>query len=214
MAASKKKKTASSARGTGSRTANKAGAGNAQRRTAAKTSSSAGGRDIFLLLMIVLSVVLLMSALGFGGIIGNAISGVMFGVMGYMFYAAPVAILILVWLVVSKRLYGRRGRKILSFIILFTAVCGLIQYMTEGVLPGSSLLDYYELSSLYRTGGGIMGGAVCYTTATAFGNIGGMFITVIIILVCVIELTQESFFGFLFAAAESIGRMIEGSRER
>ena len=214
MAASKKKKTAPSARGTGSRTANKAGAGNAQRRTAAKTSSSAGGRDIFLLLMIVLSVVLLMSALGFGGIIGNAISGVMFGVMGYMFYAAPVAILILVWLVVSKRLYGRRGRKILSFIILFTAVCGLIQYMTEGVLPGSSLLDYYELSSLYRTGGGIMGGAVCYTTATAFGSIGGMFITVIIILVCVIELTQESFFGFLFAAAESIGRMIEGSRER
>jgi len=218
MAASKKKKTASKARGTGSKTAGKASGragGSSTRRSApAKSSSSAGGRDIFLLVMIVLSVVLLMSAMGFGGIIGNAISGVMFGVMGYMFYAAPAALLIFVWMVLSKKLFRRRGRKILSFIILFIAVCGLIQYMTEGVLPGNSLTDYYELSSLYRTGGGITGGAVCYTTATAFGSIGGLIVTVIIILVCVIEITQESFFGFLFTAADAVGSMIEGGRER
>lgn len=183
-------------------------------RQTGNTRQSTAGRDFLLIAVIIISVVLLMSALGFGGIVGNVISQVMFGAMGYVFYAMPAALPMLAYMIIGKRFAGRRAKKVISLLVLLAAVCGLVQYVTEGVMPGNSLLDYYAASSLYKTGGGIIGGAVCFSTSSAFGEIGGLFVTVIAILVCVIELTYRSFFDFLYDIGDGIARIAESSRVR
>ena len=157
---------------------------------------------------------MLMSALGFGGVVGNAVNQVMFGIMGIMFYALSVFLLLMVLIILSRMPAGRKFFKLLSLILLFALVCGFIQYVTEGTIPGNSLLDYYDRSALLHTGGGLVGGVICATTSTAFGETGGLIVTVLFILVCVIELTQKSFSDFIAAVIGGIVNMVEISRER
>lgn len=76
-------------------------------------------------------------------------------------------------------------------------LCGFLQLITEGYTPSTTFSDYYSLSSEYRTGGGVFGGAVCISTASAFGVVGGTVIIVLVLLVSLIIITQRSFFGFM-----------------
>ena len=41
-----------------------------------------------------------------------------------------------------------------------------------------TLADYYSVSSVYHTGGGVIGGAICISTTSAFGVAGGYVIIV------------------------------------
>ncbi len=102
-------------------------------------------------------------------------------------------------------------KKIFAGIVFFIFLCGLLQLLTEGYTPSTTFADYYALSSEYHTGGGVLGGAVCISTASAFGTVGGVVIIVLVLLVSMIIITQRSF-GFmnkildLFADAAREGR--------
>ena len=101
-------------------------------------------------------------------------------------------------------------------------LCGFLQLITEGYTPSTTFSDYYSLSSEYRTGGGVFGGAVCISTASAFGVVGGTVIIVLVLLVSLIIITQRSFFGFMnkildfFTDAAREGREVylEGQPDR
>ncbi len=76
-----------------------------------------------------------------------------------------------------------------------------------------TLADYYSVSSVYHTGGGVIGGAICISTTSAFGVAGGYVIIVLVLLISLILITQKSFFGFVFRVWDAICALARDGRD-
>lgn len=59
----------------------------------------------------------------------------------------------------------------------------------------------------------MFGGAICISTASAFGVAGGAVIIVLVLLVSLIIITQKSFFGFMNKILDLISGAVEEGRE-
>ena len=172
----------------------------------------AGG--IIVLLVLVFCVILLISAFGNGGFIGQALCSVEFGLFGRLAYFFPLVLFLCVAFAVSNGLRSHTVKKLLSAAGLYACVCGFIHVVTEGYQSSRLLTDYYALGADYHTGGGLVGGVVCITTHTAFGRIGGMIVIILAIVVFVILLTQKSLTDFIFTITEGISARMEERRLR
>lgn len=156
-----------------------AGSKTSKRRTSGRTASSkkkkkqaaANGfqNDIILLVILAASIILLVSDFGLGGIVGNGISSFFFGIMGVLAYAFPVVFFIGAAFLLSNKTSPLARKKVAAAAVFFLALCGLVQLVTEGYISGTTLEDYYKECSAYHTGGGLIGGAICISTTSAFG---------------------------------------------
>ncbi len=189
---------------------------NVKGRSTGKSRQQSGGFQAEIILLIVLAVCALMMIgnLGMGGDAGRVISSVSFGIMGLMAYVFPVFLFLCTAFFISNRHNSLACKKILSAVVFFIFLCGLVQLVTEGYVKSSTLLDYYSVSSDYQTGGGILGGAVCISTTSAFGVIGSGIIICVVLLVCLILITQRSFFGFAGRLWDGVLQLVQGGQER
>ena len=105
-------------------------------------------------------------------------------------------------------------KKTLAALVFFLFLCGFVQLLTEGYLPGTGFMDYYKRSSELHTGGGVIGGAICMSSTSAFGIVGGYIIIVLVLLITMILITQRSFFDFIFKIWDSIVSLVKGGHER
>lgn len=80
---------------------------------------------------------------------------------------------------------------------MFLFMCGAAQLLTDGYMKSTTLLDYFSLSADYKTGGGLIGGAICISITSAFGTIGGYVIIILAFVVCMIIITQRSLLDFI-----------------
>ena len=178
--------------------------------------------EILILVMFAACLILMISAFGMGGIVGNAISAVCFGIMGRCAYIFPILLFAGVTFLIVNNTNRLAYKKVLAGVVFFVFLCGFLQLITEGYTPSTTFSDYYSLSSEYHTGGGVFGGAVCLSTASAFGVVGGTVIIVLVLLVSLIIITQRSFFGFMNkildfftdAAREGKEAYLEGQPDR
>ena len=181
-----------------------------------RQQESAGGLlfDVILLITLALAVLLFISILGFGGLVGGAVRNALFGTVGVMAYTVPVLVFIGIAFLISNRRSSQLFRKILAGLLLFLSLCGLIQSLTDGYLASNTFADYFDRSALYHTGGGIVGGTICHFVTSAFGVIGGNVILSVVVLIALVLLTQRSFFGFLLRIGRRIGSWISDGKER
>ena len=177
-----------------------------RRQSAKQNQSVASGfqTEIILLTILAASIILVISNLGMGGVVGDTISTASFGVMGLLAYIFPVLIFAGAVFLVSNKKNPLAYKKILAAIVFFVFLCGLIQLLTEGYMSSTTMAEYYTICSLYRTGGGVLGGAICISTTSAFGVAGGYVIIVLVLLISLILITQKSFFGFVFRIWDGI----------
>lgn len=169
--------------------------------------------EILILVVLAACIILMISAFGMGGIVGNAISSITFGIMGMCAYLFPVVLFSGVSFLLVNSSSRLAYKKFLAGIVFFIFLCGLLQLLTEGYTPSATFADYYSLSSEYHTGGGVFGGAVCISTASAFGVIGGAVIIVLVLLVSLIIITQRSFFGFMNKIVDFISEVVQEGRD-
>ena len=199
-----------------------AGSKTSKRRTSGRTASSkkkkkqaaANGfqNDIILLVILAASIILLVSDFGLGGIVGNGISSFFFGIMGVLAYAFPVVFFIGAAFLLSNKTSPLARKKVAAAAVFFLALCGLVQLITEGYISGTTLEDYYRECSAYHTGGGLIGGAICISTTSAFGTVGGCVIIVMVLMVCLVLITQKSFFVFVFREFDRLMLLIKGGK--
>ncbi|MDO4275981.1 MAG: DNA translocase FtsK 4TM domain-containing protein [Eubacteriales bacterium] len=186
-----------------------------KRKTTKKQSVSSGFQnEIILLVILAASIILLVSEFGMGGIVGDTISTFCFGTMGLMAYVFPVALFVGAAFVLSNKSNPLAYKKVLSGVVFFIFFCGIVQLLTEGFMKSTTLMDYYSLCSDYRTGGGVIGGAICISTTSAFGVVGGYVIIILVLLVSLILITQRSFFGFMNSIGTGIYRLFKNGHER
>ena len=208
MAATKKQ---TNRKGTGR---SSSGRKNTKKKTTAKQSVTSGFQtEIILLIILAASIILIFSNLGMGGTVGATISAAFFGVMGILAYLFPLLIFGCAVFLVSNRRNPLAYKKALAVLVFGIFLCGLIQLLTEGYMPSMTLADYYSVSSVYHTGGGVIGGAICISTTSAFGVAGGYVIIVLVLLISLILVTQKSFFGFVFRVWDAVCALARDGRD-
>ena len=186
-----------------------------KRKTTKKQPASGGFQnEIILLVILAAAIILLVSDFGMGGIVGNTISNFFFGAMGLMAYVFPIAMFVGAAFVLSNKTNPLAYKKLFAGAVFFIFFCGLVQLLTEGYIKSTTLADYYAMCSDYRTGGGVIGGAICISTTSAFGVVGGCVIIVLVLLVSLIIITQRSFFGYINKIGAGIYHLIKGGHER
>ena len=215
MAASKTPKKSTAKRSTGGRKKTASARTSPKKNTNEKQSISSGFQtEIILLVLMAAAIILMVSCMGLGGSVGGSISKVLIGVMGLMAYVFPIALFIMAAFLISNKGNVLAYKKTAAAAVLFFVFCGLLQLFTEGYTEQTTLSEYYRICSEYHTGGGVIGGAICISTISAFGTIGAYVIIALVILVCLILITQHSFLGFLYKIYDQILGIFKGTQMR
>ena len=167
---------------------------NTRKRTAKDQGVASGFQtEIILWIFFAASIILIISNLGMGGTVGGSISQASFGIMGLLAYLFPVLLFGCAVFFISNRKNPLAYKKLLAGLVFWIFLCGLVQLLTEGYMAETTFAEYYRISSSYHTGGGVIGGAICISTTSAFGTVGGCVIILLVLLITLILITQKSF---------------------
>ena len=172
-----------------------------EKKTETKTESQLY-TEIFLWILVAVSILLMLSNFGAGGIIGSYISNLFFGLFGIVTYVFPVFLFFMTAFMISNNKNPRVYRKMVGFLLMFVTVCAFMQISTDGYYEGTTLEEYYRISSLSQSGGGVLGGAICNVTAKAFGVAGTYVILVVSAIISVVLVTQQSMFELMKKAEQ------------
>ena len=181
------------------------------KKNARKQTASAGfGSEIILLIFLAVSILLMVSNFGVGGFMGDAGSSFSFGIFGLMAYLFPILLFIGIAFYIANRGNRLVNKKLFAGVFFFLFCCNLMQLLTEGYTRDFDILEYYRNSYQYHTGGGVVGGLLCTSTTLAFGTIGSYVITIVVLLITLILMTQRSFFGFMEKVGSRIFQGLKG----
>ena len=206
MASSSGKRTSSSNRTRKSTT-------NSRSRQAQRTAQDSElFHEIGLIVLFVVMVILFCCNFGIIGPVGNAISGVLFGIFGFTAYIAPIVIFLAVAFWFANEGNHTAVRKMIAGVVLFLmlgVICDLIAR-----IAGS--MEQYDIKLLYtncstgKKGGGILAGSICYLLLHYLETVG----TVLVVLLCsVISLILVTERSFLNSMRNGGDRIRELSRE-
>ena len=206
MASSSGKRTSSSGRTRKSTTSSR----NRQAQRSAQDSELF--HEIGLIVLFVAMLILFCCNFGIIGPVGNAISGVLFGIFGFTAYIAPVVIFLAVAFWFANEGNPTAVRKMIAGVVLFLmigVVCDLIT-KTAGSMEQYDIKLLYTNCSTGKKGGGILAGSICYLLLHYLETVG----TVLVVLLCsVISLILVTERSFLNSMRNGGDRIRELSRE-
>ncbi len=170
--------------------------------------------EIILLIILAISLLLFISNVGLGGVVGKAVRSLGFGLFGLLTYVFPVGLFLGSAFCISNYKNSLVYKKTAAGICTFILAGGMAQLLTEGYMKSTSFLDYYKISSEYHTGGGLVGGAVCKVFCNAFGVLGAYILMTILLIIFLILVTQRSFFSFVMRLCTGIASLFGGERKK
>ena len=169
--------------------------------------------EVILWIIVAIALLLFVSNLGFGGVVGQAVSGFLFGVFGLVAYVLPVLLLIASFFAVSNRGNFHASIKLVAGVLFVAFFCLFL------ALAGSSS-EYYEPMKAYtysateRAGGGIVGGALASVMVKAFGVIGSYIIDFIVLIICLVLITERSALKGMQKGGQKVYESAKESNER
>ncbi len=159
-------------------------------------------REVLLFVVLIFCVIVFIANFGRGGALGSALSGFFFGLFGVMSYIFPVALFLLFvfWAyqrTVSKRArYRYPGRTAIksvagSFCFIFVCVlCHVVYFGRESI----ATREAYGFCSRYKAGGGVLGALFTNGMTKGIGFAAALVITFIILILCVVLISERSLF--------------------
>lgn len=169
--------------------------------------------EVILWVIVAVSLLLFVSNLGFGGVVGQAVSGVLFGIFGLIAYVLPILILVASFFTASNRGNLHASIKLVAGIVFVAFFCLFLS------LAGSPD-EYYEPFKAYtysaaeRAGGGIIGGALACVMVKAFGVIGAYIIDFIVLIICLVLITEKSALKGMQKGGQKVYESAKESNER
>ena len=156
------------------------------------------------------------------GNVGNTVSDIMFGLVGWTAYILPILLAYIVFFGVANRGNSKAKRRSFSLVILelvLACIGGLISVNTRNLSDGLTftdvLKDTYEFSSNYEnsSGGGVIGGLLAYYGQKGLGTPGIIILLLVIAIICIVILTERSFFSGVRAAKDTSKRAFDKSAQ-
>ena len=148
-------------------------------------------KEIMLWILIACAALLFISNFGVGGVVGNAVSGFMFGLFGLMAYVFPIVLIVGCFFAISNKDNFFAILKLVAGILLTVFICVFLALLAskDAVMEP---IEAFVYSSTYKHGGGIVGGFIAYYLSQAFGIIGTYIIDIIALIVCLVLITGRS----------------------
>ena len=151
-------------------------------------------RDIRLLLLFGAMAFLMISELGYGGAVGKALSSAMFGLFGTPAYAVPPFVFFMVLFIISNR--GKRTLPVrtVSLVMLLVSACTGFALWGGEIRQATAYnaQEIYQRCAAAREGGGLIGETAAYWLYQAFRNVGSVFVLILVVMICVLAITQFS----------------------
>ncbi|MBH1942279.1 DNA translocase FtsK [Mobilitalea sibirica] len=153
--------------------------------------------EIILVVALVVSVLLFLSNFNLIGPVGRYVSGFVFGMIGLEAYLLPFILFFGTAFHLSN--FGNRsaGRKILSAIVFFVVLTGLIQLIATSYNKDLRIFDYYNLAMEGRNGGGIIGGILVMILGGLFDVLGAYIIIIAVMLICIIVISGKAILTYV-----------------
>mgnify|MGYP002770959243 CR=1 FL=1 len=150
--------------------------------------------EIILLLLLAVCILLFISNFGVGGAVGATVSKFFFGIFGLIAYLVPICIFVSAAFYVSNRNNRIAVVKLVAFVLFVLFLCLLIQLVVAGD-DEYTALSAYDFGAKNKSGGGLIGGALAGFFCKAFGLIGAYVITIIVLIISLVLITERSFLG-------------------
>ena len=151
--------------------------------------------EVILIALFALCVFLFLCNFGIVGVMGNAISGVMFGIFGLTAYLIPVFLFMIIAFAMINSGNMIATRKIIAAVCLYLIVSMMCELFTKAPQEAVSydFKGIYEACSTNRNGGGILGGSFAYLAYHFLGLIGTILSLLVIAIIALIVITDKSF---------------------
>lgn len=154
--------------------------------------------DIVLAVIIVISILIFIGNMEIGGIVGNFISNVLFGIFGLICYAFPI------FLIANVVYYfiNRNDDNTKLKIGLFSAFFILLSMFIELITHNNSLvgpLNAYRIGFAKHIGGGFVGGSLAEAFVSLVGLIGAYALCLLLMLIISIFAFSYSPFAFFYS---------------
>lgn len=151
--------------------------------------------EILLIALFAVAVILFLCNFGVIGVVGNAISNVMFGIFGLLAYVMPVVLFVMLAFGMANIGNVIAVRKLVAAVILFL-LAGIIFELFTGTpakMESYQIKTIYENCSTSHTGGGVIAGSLAYLCYHFMGMIGTVLAILVIAIISIVVVTDKSF---------------------
>ena len=147
--------------------------------------------EVILWIIVAVSLLLFISNMGFGGVVGRGVSHMLVGLCGLMAYVLPVLLLVGSFFAVSNKGNMHASVKLVAGTAFAVFMC---MFMSLAISSGEVLdpLQAFTYCADRKNGGGIIGGFLAFYLVKAFGFIGSYIIDIIVLIVCLVLITEKS----------------------
>ena len=155
--------------------------------------------ELILFAVLAICILIFIGNLGMGGVVGTFFRTILFGLVGVLSWVFPIWLFFAcAFLISNKNSAGeesaRRNMKLIAALLLLIFICTfahLVCFFDQPMKIG----EIFKTCGQNHAGGGIVGGIIGKAFLKAFGTAGSFILTVIILLVSVMLLTEKEFFG-------------------
>ncbi len=175
-------------------------------RNKAATSSFSWKSEVLLFAILTFCVVLFISNIGKGGVVGDAVSNFFFGLFGILSYVFPVVLFLVSAFLISNRISNHSSRsrsrrtysgrvvmKSVAGILFFIFLCVFAHMVYIGGASENLSLVFWDCAA-QKAGGGLVGAALATGLVMAFGLAATYVIDFTVLILCVVLITEKSLF--------------------
>lgn len=148
--------------------------------------------EILILGMLAVCIFLLISNFGLGGLIGDILSALMFGIFGWMAYLIPVLIFGITAFLISNKGNKHAYIKAVAAIVFVIVATAILELVVNSYHPGTELMEYYRQASIGKEAGGLLGGVMITILCPAIGVAGTYIVLILLMIICIILITEKS----------------------
>ena len=151
-------------------------------------------RDIRLLILFGVLAFVMIAELGYGGVVGKAVSALMFGMFGTAAYIVPAFIFVTVIFIISNMGKRTLPARTAALVMLLFCACTFFEFISGE--PGKA--QEYDAASIFsrcaaaKEGGGLIGGTAAHYMYMLLKNVGSIFVLVLLVLIFLMVFTQFS----------------------
>lgn len=157
-------------------------------------------KEITFLVLLVFAILSLLSLFDMCGIVGEALSILLFGLFGAMAYAFPIYLIVATGLYIANSTNTRLKNKVWFSIGGFVCLCAIFQWVVNDPNVNDSartIWDVYKVCAANHGGGGLLGGLLAFGLARALGRAGSFIVIIALLLLFFMLLSGKMVFASL-----------------
>lgn len=195
-----------------------------KKRTGSRTNKKTAAQEsvvrseILLIGVLAAAVLLFLCNFGVIGTVGDAVSGVMFGLFGIMAYVAPALVFLATAFGIANRGETVAKMKLAAGILLFVLI-GCVFELAAGNLTtadGYSISSFYIHSRDMKAGGGVVCGSIAYLLYHFLDMVGTILVILVLGIISAVIITEKSFVGSVKKGGQKVyeSAKVESERRR